>query len=184
MKSWTWVLAAQKANHVLGCIKRSVAIRSRELILPLYCALVRPHLEHCIHLWNPQYRKGMDLLEQIQKRATKMIRGMEHLSYEDKLREVGLFSLERRRLWGDIIVAFQYLKEAYRKDGDKLFIRACCDRTRINGFKLKESKFSLDIRKTFFTMRVVKHRLPRDVVDATSLETLKVRLDLALGNLV
>jgi len=65
-----------------------------------------------------------------------MIRGMEHLFYEEKLRELGLFSLKKRSLWGDLIGAFQYLKRAYEKGGDKLYSRASCDRTRGNGFKL------------------------------------------------
>ncbi|KAK4811231.1 hypothetical protein QYF61_022128 [Mycteria americana] len=116
--------------------------------------------------------------------ATKMIRGMEHLSYEDRLRQLGLFSLEKAP--GRPYSSLPVLKGAYKKDGDRLFSRACSDRTRGNGFKLKEGRFRLDIRKKCFSMRVVKHwsRLPREVVDAPSLETFKVRLDGALSNLI
>jgi len=115
-----------------------------------------------------------------------MIRELEHSSYEERMRELGLFSLEKRRLRGDLRAAFQYLKRAYKKDGDRLFSRACCDRTRSNGFKLKEGRFRLDIRKNFFTRRVVKHwnGLPRGPVDAPSPEAFKARLDGALSNLI
>ncbi|KFQ51711.1 hypothetical protein N334_04575, partial [Pelecanus crispus] len=179
-------LTAQKANRILGCIKSSMTSRSREGILPLFSALVRPRLEYCVQLWGPQHKKDMDLLERVQRRVTKMIRGLEHVSYENRLRELGLFSLEKRRLRGDLIAAFQYLKGAYRKDGENLFNKAFCDRTSNNGFKLKKSRFRLDIRKKFFTMRVVKHwhRLPREVVEAPSLATLQVRLYGALSNLM
>jgi len=99
---------------------------------------------------------------------------------------LGPFSLEKRRLWGDLIAAFQYFKGAYRKEGENLFNGASCDRTRGNGFKLREGRFRLDRRKKFFTMRVVKHwnRFPREVVDAPSLAVFKARLNGALSNLV
>ena len=146
--------------------------RTREVILHLYSALVRTHLEYCAQMWNPQYRKDMDLLEGVHQRATKMINRMEHhLSYEDRLGELGLCSLEKRRLRGDMRAASQYLKGSYRKEGDGLFCRVCGDRTRENSFLLKEGRFRLDIRKKSFTVRVVRcwHRLPRDVMDVPSL---------------
>ncbi|KAK4830594.1 hypothetical protein QYF61_012020 [Mycteria americana] len=148
-------LAAQKAKCILSCIRRNVASRSREVILPLYSTLVRPHLQYHIQLWSPQYRKDMDLSR---GGATKMMRGMEHLSYEERLRELGLFSLRREGSGVDLIASFQYLKGAYKKDGDRL--------------SNKEGRFRLDKKKKLFTMRVVKNwnRLPGEVVDVPSLE--------------
>ena len=92
------VLIDQKNDCILGCNKRSMASRVREGILTLYSALVRPHLEYCVQMWSPQYRRDMDLLEHIQRRAIKIIQGMEHLSCKDRLRELGVFCLDKRKL--------------------------------------------------------------------------------------
>jgi len=115
-----------------------------------------------------------------------MIQGMEHLSCEERLRELGLFSLEKRRLQEGLIESLQYLKGAYKKAGEGLFTGACSDRARRNGFKLKEGRFRLDTRKKFFTMWVLRHwhRSPREAVAAPSLEVFKARLDGALSNLI
>ena len=91
-----------------------------------------------------------------------------------------------RRLWGDLLVAFQYLKGAYEQEGEWLFLRVDSDRTRGNGLKLRQGRFRLDIRRKFFTQTVVTHwnRLPKEIVDAPLLKAFKSRLDVALGSLV
>ena len=156
----------------------------REVILKLYNALVRPHLEYCVQFWSPYHKKDIEALERVQRRATRLIPGLKGMPNEDRLKELNLYSLERRRFRGDLIEVFKIVKGFNKLTAENYFSQVTENRTRGHRWKLKKGIFRTEGRRSFFTERVVNHwnRLPDRVVEAETIGSFKSRLDAVMNN--
>ena len=171
--------ARKKALRMLGAIYRNVTYKSADVITKLYCAFVRPHLEYCVQAWSPTYEKDCWLLERVQKRATKMVKGLQNLQYEDRLKSLNMFSLKYRRLRGDLIEVFKFVTGVHAGYLEDMFEFDREHRGRCHRHKLVVKQSRTRLRHSFFSRKVVSYwnSLPHDVVDATSLMLFKARLD-------
>ena len=153
--------------------------KEKELIIPLYKTIVRPHLEYCIQAWRPYRKKDIDMLERVQRRATKMIQKLRNISYEMRLKECGLTTLETRILRGDQIEVFKILN-GYENIDRNIFSQSRKRRTRGHGVTLAKKQCRLDIRK--FSQRTVNdwNRLSADCVGASSVNIFKNKIDIYL----
>ena len=171
--------ATNKANRMLGFIKRNFLFKNKDVILPLYTSLVRPHLEYAVQFWSPHHAKDIAKLEGVQRRATKMIPSLRNKSYEERLSTLNMFSLEKRRLRGKLIECFKILNGFTNVDRSKVFMIDDTLRTRNNGIKLKCRQVNSDCTKFFFTNIVVRewNKLPPSVVQCNTIDSFKNKLD-------
>ena len=172
-------IAASKGNQMLGLIRRNITYKGKKLIIPLYKAIVRPHLEYCIQAWRPYRKKDIDTLERIQRRATKMIPELRDFSYEERLKECGLTTLETRRLRGDLIEIFKILNGYENIDRNMFFSLKKDSRTRRHEVKLVKDQCRLDIRKHSFSQRTINewNTLSTNCVTASSVNMFKNKVD-------
>ena len=171
------------ANKLIGFIGRSFEFRTEEIILNLYNALVRPHLEYCVQCWSPYYKKDIAKLEGVQRRMTKLIPRLRNKPYEERLSELNLFSLTKRRLRGDLIEVFKIIKGIENMDMEKYFTIDTSNITRNNGYKIVGKRFQTNEAKHFFFNRVVNvwNGLPSNVIDCSTTDIFKKRLDVYLA---
>ena len=170
--------AASKANGALFQMARTIASRKPKVLMPYYKAFVRPHLEYAVQAWAPALVKDAKVLEDVQRRFTRWLNGMRGLSYEERLDKLGLFSLKRRRVRGDLIESFKELK-GHSIPGKPLLTLDSDSVLRGHELKLKKPRANRNIRANFFTHRVVNNwnKLPSEVVTADSVTSFKLKLD-------
>ena len=170
--------AAMKAMRVLGMVKRSFKNLDADSLKTIYCSYVHPHLEYCIQAGSPYLKKDIDTLKKVQRRATKLVRGLRTMSYEERLTKLDMQSLEQRRLRGDLIEAYKILTGKEHVDPSIFFKPSPSKNLRGNSMKLFKPRSRLLSCQNFFSQRVIAYWncLPNDVVEASSTNMFKNRL--------
>lgn len=168
---------AKKGNQLLGMIKRTMTCKNKNNILNLYKTLVRPILDYGAAVWSPHHQKDILKIEKVQRRATKMIKELRNLPYEERLRRCNLTSLENRRKRYDLIETFKIMKNLSKIEVGKLF-KLRNNQTRGHNLKIYKEQSRLDIRKYFFSQRIVNdwNKLPAETVNSKTLETFKTKI--------
>ena len=175
--------AAASANSMLGRIKRTFTCLDDTTLPALYKALVRPRMEFAIQAWSPYLQKDVKKLERVQRRATKLIPGLAHLTYENRLLHLNLTTLEKRRRRGDLLETFKIIKGLDKVMATGNFLKRdttkYSHRTRGHTFKLSKPHHRTWKRSQFFSSRIVSawNQLPEDIVNSRSLNTFKHRYD-------
>jgi ribonuclease P/MRP protein subunit RPP40 len=172
-------VAIKSSNSLLGLIRRTIQNKTSKIIVRLYKGLVRPKLEYCIQAWRPFLRGNVQNLEKVQRRATRMIEECKGMKYSDRLDVSGLTSLEDRRNRGDLIEVFKMIKGISKVNYRIFFTLDANSRTRGHKYKLVKNRSRLEIRRNFFSQRVVSqwNRLPSAVVEADTVNSFKNRYD-------
>ena len=172
--------SAKKAQSVLGMVRGHFRILDKEDFIVIYKTYIRPHLEYCVQAWSPHLKKDIECLERIQRRATKSVKGFKKMEYNERLKQLGLYTLEKRRLRGDLIEVYKILNDKEGTDKAKFF-KPALDSHRLRGHsqKLFKPRCTTTVRRTFFSSRVVNdwNNLPQHVIDASTVNTFKNRLD-------
>ena len=175
-----------KANKVLGMIKRTFSYLDEEILTQLYKVFVRPHLEYCQQVWAPYLQKDIDILEGVQRRATKLVKCLEGLSYEERLKRTKLYSLEQRRIRGDMILTYRILSGDIKVKPRDIFSLDCYTRTRGHDMRIASKLSNSQVRQSFFSQRVatVWNKLPQRIVSSNSVAQFKEQYDKWAGLVV
>ncbi|XP_071941143.1 uncharacterized protein [Antedon mediterranea] len=179
--------AVNKANRLIGLVRRSFAYMDKDMFLPLYYkSIIRPHLEYASCIWYPLLKGDLDKLERVQRRATKIVKKLRDKSYDQRLKELGLPTLNYRRRRADIIQVFKIIKGLDDIEAETFFDFREDSRTRGHQFKLRKPRARLKIRSHSFSCRIVNtwNNLYHTTVQAENINAFKDQLnkDRAMGD--